>query len=148
MRLLLSTALACLLLFGCTKYDEDSAFSLRSPKKRLTGEWDVVKINDTIPEGFSYQTWEFEKDGDFKFSTIWEIFQVEIPENLVGEWEFENNKEEIDISLDSMSLLVNAELIQLPSAYIPSGEFEIIRLTCHELWLEIGNDRIELERID
>ena len=159
MRLLI-TALACFLLFSCNKYEEGPVISLLSAQQRLIGQWDVVEINDSIsaPLGIlpSGQTWEFEQDGDFNFSTNWLIpiwdcglaTTIEFPEYLVGEWEFEANKEKIEIGLDSMPVLVELGGLELPSPFIPSGEFDIIRLTNHELWLEIGNDRIEFEKID
>ena len=147
----LFTALACLLLFSCNKYEDGPAFSLQSVKNRLDGEWQVTGINNFNTEN-DHIIWEFEKDGDFTFDVTWYInpgFQVvEIQEYLIGDWEFDNNKEEIEISLDTMSVLVSYGLLQLPSPHIPHGEFDILRLTNQELWLELDTNRIELEKIN
>ena len=152
---LLFTSFACLILFSCNKYEDGPAFSLLSAKNRLDGEWEVTKINNSFSAlDNSNLIWQFEEDGDFTFDASWIISlsffatPLDVQENLVGDWEFDNNKEEIEISLDTTSNLVEVGLLPLPSPYIPHGEFNILRLTNHELWLEIDTNRIELEKIN
>ena len=150
---LLFTSFACLILFSCNKYEDGPAFSLLSAKNRLDGEWEVTKINNSFSELYSNLIWQFEEDGDFTFDASWIISlpfttPFDVQENLVGDWEFDNNKEEIEISLDTTSILVEVGWLQLPSPYIPHGEFNILRLTNQELWLEIDTNRIELEKIN
>ena len=149
---LLFTALACLILFSCNKY-EDGPVSLLSAKPirwRMGG----AKINNSFSElDNSNLIWQFEEDEVFTFDASWIISlsfatPFDVQENLVGDWEFGNNKEEIEISLDTISDLVELGLLQLPSPYIPHGEFNILRLTNQELWLEIDTNRIELEKIN
>ena len=83
--LLLAAAAITIINFqSCSKYDDNSGLHLRTKKGRLTGEWEVVKINGQNPNeyysssGSSYSSWstvasgvevifEFEKDGDFKY---------------------------------------------------------------------------------
>ena len=67
----------------------------------------------------------------------------------LGVWEFDNNKEEIEISLDNSPIMqLVIDMFQLPSPLIPNGEFDILKLTNQELWLEVDTSRIELEKIN
>ena len=151
---ILSTALACLLLFSCNKYEDGPFFSLLSAKNRLDGEWEVTKVNHAPPQNtidlINYNlTWEFDKDGDFKFDVFIGGEGNGGVNDLTGVWEFDNNKEEIEISLDNSPIMQSViELFQLPSPLIPNGEFDILKLTNQELWLELDTSRIELEKIN
>ena len=120
----------CGLLFV---FSEMFGFSLRSKKARLTGEWELVKINGQKLSSFSYsydsQTWEIEGNGDFELSSEYGTYSYSIE----GEWEWEDNKEAISIQLDGSSY---------------KSEFEIKRLTNKELKIEddSNNDEYEFEK--
>jgi len=173
--LLAAAAVTVLNFNSCKKYDDGPAFSLMSKKGRLTGEWEVVKINGQNPEeyfsssnygfyGPNYPTtvtannvdlvWEFESDGDFKsesridrttnsWNRVWNYNYYSgsyysyvqysnnsvLEDNWKGEWEWESNKEEIEIERQY-------------GTYGYSQEFEITKLTNKELTLEdsYGNE--------
>jgi hypothetical protein len=176
--LLLAAAAITIINFqSCSKYDDNSGLHLKSKKGRLTGEWEVVKIDGQSPEtyfsstnnfyGNNYPTtytannvemiWEFESDGDFKneskidrtttgwnrvgnwytnygysnYSYTYEPFTNNSvsEDNWKGEWEWEDNKEAIEIDRSYGS-------------YSYSSEFEITKLTNKEMTLEdsYGNE--------
>ena len=146
--LLAAAAVTVLNFNSCKKYDDGPAFSLMSKKGRLTGEWEVVKINGQNPEeyfsssnygfyGSNYPTivtannvdlvWEFEDDGDFSQSISGTInvsyygYSTSVPlnNNYSGEWDWESNKEKIEIEINGTS-----------------EDFEIKKLTNTELTVE------------
>lgn len=136
--LLLAAAAVTILNFeSCKKYEDGPAFSLRSKKARLTGEWELVKINGQSPEQYyGYSSfysldieWEFESDNDFKSTMSYSYnngsYSYSYSYSYKGEWEWEDNKEAIEISLDG---------------YSSSDEYEIKRLTNKELTIEYENN--------
>lgn len=113
-------------LQGCKKYDDGPAFSLRTKKSRLVGEWDVVQVGSQVfpQNGYSLEM-EFEKDGDFKFTYTDGSYSY----SYAGDWEFSSDKEELD-------LILNGSV----------ETFEIKRLTNKEVWLEnSSNEEWKLE---
>lgn len=111
--LLAVAALIMLNLSSCKKYEDGPVFSLRTKTARLTGEWEVVEVDNDDPIGKVIL--EFEKDGDFTFS----ISSSGNSSSVDGDWEWENGKEAIEVEING-----NKE------------EWEIIRLTNDELWFE------------
>lgn len=115
--------LIILISYGCTKYDDGPAFSLRTKKARLTGEWELEEI---IVNGVSQaldsdydMIWEFERNGDFTQTMDYGAYSY----NYNGEWEFDDNGEELEIE----------------SSYSGINQtFEIKRLSSNDLWLEIS----------
>ena len=91
---LLFTALACLLLFSCNKYEDGPLFSLRTKKARLTGTWKLEKVNGTSPPFEMQLEFEFEKDGDYTES---QTFGTGIMSDttITGEWEFREDGEDL-----------------------------------------------------
>ena len=113
--------LASALVLGCSKYDDGPAFSLASKNNRLCREWELDRINgqrDTDGEII----WEFEKDGDFLFTYIYDGYNY----TSRGEWSWVDGKE-------SLMLRIDGEII----------ESDISRLTSEELWLNFDGDEIE-----
>ena len=115
--------LIILISYGCTKYDDGPAFSLRTKKARLTGEWELEEI---VVNGVSQaldsdydMIWEFERNGDFTQTMDYGSYSY----NYNGEWEFDDNGEELEIE----------------SSYSGINQtFEIKRLSSNDLWLEIS----------
>ena len=157
--LLLAAAAVTVLNFqSCSKYEDGPAFSLRSKTSRLTGEWEVVKIDGQSVSryfeeyfasylGSSYSfsvnaniTWEFESDGDISnnlsgsvdisYSYYGTNYSYSTPLNSTdnGEWEWEDNKESLDIDWNTAG----------------NVEVEILRLTNDELIVETS-DGVEYE---
>lgn len=111
---------------SCSRYEEGPGFSLRSVKSRLTGEWEVQEIEGYDDLDGEY-IFEFEKDGDFEAS--YSYYGYSYSEN--GEWSFEDGKSSIELDWDDGG----------------KEEFEIIRLTNKELWLEDEDgDQWEFEK--
>ena len=109
---------------SCGKYEDGPNFSLRTKKNRIAGDWEVVRIgNQNQLQGYSVEM-SFDKDGDFDMKT--EVTYSYGPYggttynySQSGEWEFSRDKEEIEITLENQII-----------------EFEILRLTKDELWME------------
>jgi hypothetical protein len=151
--LLLAAAAVTIFNFqSCSKYEDNSGLQLRSKTGRLTGEWEVVKINGQNPEAYlnnnsysspNYQVvisnvsmeWEFEKDEDFKLKQSYDrtvtysfgsgytnTYTSTENYSYKGEWEWEDNKEDLEIEYDNYT-----------------QEFEILKLTNKELTLEDEN---------
>lgn len=125
---------------SCGKYEEGPAFSLRSKKARVAGDWKVDEIyedGDKI-ELSDYEKgmeWTFEKDGNGEFSYpavtyIYEGIEYEI--SAAGsddfEWEFGDKKETIEIDFDEGDDM----------------ELEILRLKENELWVEYDDEDLEI----
>lgn len=112
-----ATFILTLFLSGCGKYDDGPGFSLRSKKARLTGEWEVVEVDgDDVKDGAVY---EFLKDGTFEVDHgSWDA---------EGEWEWEDGKRVIELDYDDGG----------------KYEWEILRLTNKELWIET-EDKVEV----
>ena len=125
-KILLAGGLATAIgLTACGKYEDGPNFSLLTKTQRLTGDWEVTKFQNEegtnlINLGYDIDL-EFDKDGDFKFSSEYNITQYGYTysgaNTAEGEWEFSDNKEEIELDYDDGT----------------SEEWEITRLTNKEL---------------
>ena len=157
--LFLAAAAVTILNFeSCKKYEDGPAFSLRSKKARLTGEWELVKINGQNPNeylsnnsGYSYYNrvitnfsseWEFEDDNDFSRNTSYTETTSytnwygntytnynNFNSSETGDWDWEDNKEDIEIRANGVI-----------------SEYEILKLTNEELKLEYGGAEFEFEK--
>ena len=126
--------LVILISYGCTKYDDGPAFSLRTKKARLSGEWELEEYNmNGVSQltGSDYNIiWEFERNGDFTQTLDYRSYSY----NYNGEWEFDDNGEELEIQ----------------TSY-GTQTWEINRLSSNDLWLEVttnnyyGTTTIEYE---
>ena len=138
MRYLL-TSLLCVLLISCNKYEDGPAFSLIRAEVRLCGEWEVVSINpDPLWDWFDIGViWKFDQNGYFRFSST---FQETI---VHGEWEFESNKEDLEINLNEN------EWGWVFGSLYPSGLYKINGLTNKQLLIlnELGTE-LKLKKID
>ncbi len=118
---------------GCGKYEEGPELSLMSKKARVTGEWEVTKMlgddGEEYDMGNMDMTWTFEKDGSFASAMTFEYGGVSYTYDEKGEWEFSEDKEELDIEIDG-----------------DVESFEILRLSNKEMFLELDDMRIEFEK--
>lgn len=124
-------ALVIIFNVSSCKYEDGPAISLRSKKNRLSGEWKAVKIDGETPD--SDLTIEFDKEGDFSYSYEYSYYGYTIPVKAEGTWEWGDKKESIEIELK-----YDGETEKL--------EWDVLRLTNKELWLEDDGDKIELEK--
>ena len=117
-------------LTGCGKYEDGPNMSLLTKKQRLTGDWEVEKLmsngTNLISNGDELEM-EFDKDGDFEFKTISNYTPIygtsySYSDTYKGEWEFSNDKEEIELEFDDGTY----------------QEIEITRLTNKELEGELS----------
>tara|TARA_B100001564_G_C20566986_1_gene636485 strand:- start:602 stop:1009 length:408 start_codon:yes stop_codon:yes gene_type:complete len=124
-------ALITIISYGCSKYDDGPGFSLRTKKGRLTGEWKLVDVNYSngqSPNLFDYDIiWTFERDGDFEETYEYGSYSY----SFEGEWEFEDDGEELKISRNIDNY---------------TETFEINRLSSNELWIEVDSTEYELEK--
>jgi hypothetical protein len=118
--LFLAAAAVTVLNFqSCGKYEDGPGFSLRTKKARLTGEWELVKINGQTPEqalgyssGYSVDvSWEIESDGDLSTTTNISYGGQSYSYSQTGEWEFSSNKEDLEITIDGSK--EELEILQL-----------------------------------
>ena len=119
--------------FSSCKYEEGPAFSLKSKKARLAGEWEITRVNGDKPKNFEV-SFEFEKKGDvtitYSYSYYYYGYNYTYDYTEKGEWEWEDKKETIDLSMDGWH-----------------DELEVKRLTSKELWVETSDDdEWELEK--
>lgn len=113
-KMMLAAAVVIMLnISSCKKYDDGPAFSLKTKTARLTGEWEVVEVENQAPNG--KMTMEFDKDGDFTFEYSYDGSNY----SSNGEWEWESGKESVELEIDN-----------------EKTEWEILRLTNKELWFE------------
>lgn len=122
-QLLFLTLAASFVLTGC-KYDDGPNFSLRTKKARLVGEWqlDEVEIDGTDYTS-EFNRWEIEFKKDNKYNLSAEIINAyygNITINDDGEWDFSNDKLELEVKSDDGE----------------QTDYEIKRLTNKELWFE------------
>jgi len=126
-------------LSGCKKYEDGPYFSLLTKKQRLTGEWEVKKLQmdgaNAIGNGIELDM-EFDKDGDFEFKSSVVYTYTDYYGNqssyteqstAKGEWEFSNDKQEIELDFDDGE----------------QQEIEITRLTNKELEGELSIDNMK-----
>lgn len=130
-KLMFAAAIVIMLNFySCSTYEEGPAFSLRSKTARLTGEWEVDKIDGDNPDGNLYM--EFEDDGDFEMTIEYSYYGSTYSYGYDGEWEWEDNKESVEIEVQG-----------------DKQEWEITMLTNDELWFEDENNyEYECEKVD
>lgn len=112
--------LASALVLGCSKYDDGPSFSLASKNNRLCREWELDRLNGQRPP--EQIIFEFEKDGDFLFTYIYDGYNY----TTRGEWRWEDGKESLRLTIDGERI-----------------EADINRLTSEELWLELDGDEWE-----
>lgn len=133
---LAATVVTILNFQSCSKYEDGPAFTLRTKKSRLLGEWELVKLSDEngaviFPSSDNdYEIhMEFEKDGDFELGYTYEEDGTPYSLSSVGEWEFSSDKEELKVDYFGDKVV-----------------WEIQRLTNKELWFEdVSGDKWELE---
>lgn len=114
--------------FSSCKYEDGPSISLRTKTSRLTGEWEATFINGQSISGDDINfTLEFEKDGDLLVSTTYSYYGQSYTETYKGDWEWEDGKEKIEITLQG-----------------DKTEWEITRLTNKEFQFE-DEDKIEYE---
>ena len=125
-KILISCILALSIgITGCSKYEDGPNISLLTKTQRITGNWEVEKWvpfgeTNAINMGSNIEL-EFDEDGD------WDMRRVDLgsvpPTQERGEWEFSNDKQEIEI-----------EIYVSPAHPLgASAKFEITRLTNKEL---------------
>jgi hypothetical protein len=101
-------------LASCGKYEDGPGFSLRTKKARLTGTWNIEKVEgQSLDSGESIE-WTFEKDGTFKF-VYKENGDVDTAN---GTWDFSSDKEDLRLTVFGFTVT-----------------FEILRLTNKDLWM-------------
>jgi len=127
--LLLAIAIITVFNFhSCKKYEDGPSFSLRSKTARLTGEWELIAIGDSIANYFS--EFKFEKNGDFTF-TWTDGGRI----GFNGDWEFDDKKENITTNFTALGQL-------------QENNYKINRLTNKELWMEdASNELWKLEKL-
>ena len=136
--LFLAAAAVTVLNFqSCGKYEDGPSFSLRTKKARLTGEWELVKINGQSPaQAMGYSganvdiSWEIESDGDLTTKMDISYGGQSYSYSYSGEWEFSGDKEELEVK-------INGSIT----------EYEIKKLTNKESKFEysVGGSSIEYE---
>ena len=155
-KVLLAGGLAAAIgLSGCKKYEDGPYFSLLTKKQRLTGDWEATKlISDgvnMINQGVDVEI-EFDNDGDFQLkakNTYTDYYGQSYTEtnNLKGEWEFSNDKEEIELDYDDgftedweITRLTNKELEADITSYMKKKLFPQLELNSK------SDVRVELEK--
>lgn len=156
-KVLLAGGLATAIGFtGCKKYEDGPYFSLLTKKQRLTGDWEATKLissdgQNMIDQGVDVEI-EFDNDGDFKLSasnTYTDYYgqSYTYTNNLKGDWEFSNDKEEVELDYDDgftedweITRLTNKEFEANITSYMKKKLFPQLELNSK------SDTRIELEK--
>ena len=127
-KILLAAFFASAFLTSCGKYTDGPSFSLRSKQNRLCQSWEVKSIGSEVLNGYEQLSFDFNKNGTFVVTEKYTEPGWEYEDSYAGTWQFNKDKEEIQIIIDSE--VTNAK---------------INRLTAKELWLEIDGDQFKME---
>ena len=86
-------------MFSCSKYEDGPLISLRTKKARLTGTWNLEKINGTSPALGEQWEFEFENDGDYtEYQISVDSWNGTLSQtSTTGEWKFKEDGEELHI---------------------------------------------------
>ncbi len=93
---LIAIAASVATLDSCKKYEEGPAFSLRTKKARLTGDWKIASVtndgNDITSSFNSNFEWDIEGDGAY---TVKAAGSGTNTANLSGKWKFGEDKDDV-----------------------------------------------------
>lgn len=115
---------AIFILPACNKYEDGPSISSRTKKARLVGNWQLEELEiDGTDFTADINRWEleFKKDGTFEQSIQVDGFGSS---NVEGEWEFSNDKTEVEITYDDGT----------------KADLNITRLKNKELWFDFVED--------
>ena len=118
-------------LNSCAKYPDGPNFSLRTKEARLTQKWNAISIGSEVLNGYYHVEFDFNKNGSFIVTDISTEPGWEYEDAYSGTWQFNNNKEELQIIIDG---------------YVTTAK--INRLTAKELWIDIDGDVYKLEAVE
>ena len=121
-RTLLFALVLTVTMASCSRFEDGPAFTLLTPKARLTGDWEIVDFIgpdaeyylDDLQDG---QRWffEFEKDGDGIFGISYSYGGYSYNYSYDMEWELDGNELEVDLATSNsidweIQRLTNTEL--------------------------------------
>ena len=136
-RILVLFLLSVFVLSSCGKYEEGPMISLLPKMMRLTSQWQLDKLYiDDVEQTLS----DDDKDDyiDLKDGGVYEIVTVSgsYSTTSTGTWELTSSKEQLVLKYDFGTITYNEE-------------YDILRLTSKELWVEriVGNDMNEYHYI-
>ena len=116
---------------SCGRYENGPAFSLRSARARVVGEWILTDllVNDkheqTLFDKESSSVLELNDDGTYSYDMM---LDAKSPNEMVGQWLFGEDKTEL--------ILNQFDTINGNSEH----SYKIIRLTKAEMWLVNGGE--------
>jgi len=114
---------------GCQKYKDGPLISFASKEERVSNTWIVEKAyadNADVSKDYDQYEIYLANDGDAELSAHYTVFGVTYSSKTSGSWNFTNDKSNILINYSDDS---------------QDAEYQILRLTEQELWLqEIGQD--------
>ena len=114
--------------FSACKYEDGPKISLLSKKARLSGNWELVKINGKKVSDIDVEM-EFEKKGDITIDYVYQYNGSNYNYSSQGEWQWEEGKEVIDVDFKdwheeyTVKKLTNSELI-IEDSYGEEWELE------------------------
>ncbi len=128
------TFIAIISFVACTYYEQGPAFSFKTAKTRISGEWELsdVIINDNTDEiilkNENQITYTFIEDGSIIINNIDNTRST--PKVINGSWEFNKDKTTIKINLIESNPTLQ---------FIVDNEVKIIKLTNNEFWISDEN---------
>lgn len=121
--MLAATVISVASLNSCKRIPDGENFFIKTKTSKLVGEWEIVDISDAEKAEDFYVDYEdytvifeFEKDGDFKFTYL----EGKYSYSYLSDWEWsdeENNSITFDVFEEEL-------------------EMEITKLTANKLWFE------------
>lgn len=125
-KLLMVAAIIVVLNFNsCSKYEDGPSFTILTKTARLTGEWEVVKIDNEIVNSQGKMILEFEKGGDLNIGYSYDGQSYSYDAN----WEWSDDKSKIKIDFDGTK-----------------SEWDITKLTNSEFCFTSETEKYECEK--
>lgn len=100
--LIIISTVIIIFICGCKKYEDGPLLSLRSKKARLVGIWkfkEVIINGEDRTNEYQYDNIGFERSGGAFYLTY--DPKTDSEASLFGNWEFANNKEDLNINLST-----------------------------------------------
>ena len=171
--LLAAAAITVLNFQSCSKYEDNSTFTLRSKIGRLTGDWEIIKIAGQNPDSYMNNSfysygyygnaqisfsnveieWEFESDGDLKMRSSYDRVITRYVFSgynyNTGTWNYDTittSDSRNNNSNADWEWDDNKEEIEINSGGV-IRDFEIKKLTNSELNLEYNNEEWEFIKL-
>lgn len=131
-KIMLSLIIVSTFLMSCRKYEDGPDISLVPRKQRVANTWVIVKAVDDdrdVTNDYDHYELYLTKDGFAELDAKYNVFGESYSTETAGTWMFKNEQENILFDYEDDA---------------QDGEYQILRLTMHEMWLRKTGDDLAL----